>query len=66
MINVPEPLEVFYKNWKGVTRLRTIIPISLDYKATDYHNLQWMLRCIDTEKNEIREFALVDCDFTRE
>lgn len=54
-------VKILYTNWKGETRERAIIPISIEYKSTEWHKeKQWILNALDTEKNEQRGFAIVD------
>lgn len=53
-----------YKNYKGITAIRNAIPKSLEYKSTKYHpKTQWILTAFDINKEEMRDFALEDCDF---
>lgn len=55
------PLVMKYKNWRGVTSTRKIIPDYIWFGVTQYHqNLQWLLHALDAEKNEYRDFALAD------
>ncbi|MBL0372612.1 hypothetical protein JJB09_11290 [Rhizobium sp. KVB221] len=57
-------LQFQYKNWRGETSLRTIIPIEIWYGKTEWHPLeQWFIKAIDLEKGEERDFALVDIKF---
>ncbi|MFW3388075.1 UNVERIFIED_CONTAM: hypothetical protein RF648_18975 [Kocuria sp. CPCC 205274] len=52
---------VMYTNWKGETRERCIIPINMWYGETEFHKEpQWLLTALDTEKNQVRDFALKD------
>ena len=54
-------VQILYTNWKGETRLRTIIPISIEFKSTEWHKEeQWILNALDVEKNEMRSFAIKD------
>lgn len=54
-------VHIVYTNWKGETAERTIVPIELWYGATDYHpEEQWLLRALDIEKNDERNFAIKD------
>lgn len=55
---------MFYKNWKGQTGLRKIVPNKIEYKATEYHpEPQWILNAYDISKGADRDFALRDCQF---
>ncbi len=52
---------ILYTNWKGETRNRTILPVSIEFKATQWHpEAQWILNAIDLEKQEPRNFAIKD------
>lgn len=54
-------VKILYTNWKGETRERTILPISIEYKSTEWHTEeQWILNAMDIEKNEMRSFAIKD------
>lgn len=56
-----EPVKLVYKNWRGETAEREIIPRSLRYGSTEWHpEPQWLLLTLDVEKNAEREFALRD------
>lgn len=57
-------IEVNYKNHRGETRKRLIIPNSIRFAATEHHpKPQWILSCLDLEKKAYRDYALADCDF---
>lgn len=54
-------VNILYTNWKGDTRWRKIIPISIEFKMTQWHKKeQWILNAIDVDKNEERGFAIKD------
>ncbi len=56
-----EPLALPYKNWRGEISTRKILPIRLEFGATEWHpEPQWLLIAIDVEKNVERSFALKD------
>lgn len=57
-------LEGIYTNWKGETKSRKIVPLSLRYGATEWHpEKQWLLIAKD-EKGNKKEFALKDFNFS--
>lgn len=57
-------IEVVYTNYRGETRKRTIFPDRVYYGTTEWHpEPQWLLRALDLEKNEMRDFALKDICF---
>ena len=48
-----------YTNHRGERRLRLIRPVSIYFGTTDWHpTKQWLLRAIDCEKGETRDFAM--------
>ncbi|WP_198652739.1 hypothetical protein [Escherichia coli] len=50
-----------YKNWKGKISDRLVTEPSLWFGHTEYHSEdQWMMRALDVEKGEYRDFALKD------
>jgi hypothetical protein len=60
MIDFSKPrFTATYTNWRGETRERHLVAITLWYGSTNYHpEPQWLLRCMDLEKYEIRDMAL--------
>lgn len=53
-----------YKNYRGEVSKRNVIPQELIYMTdSEYHGEGYILRGIDTEKNEVRDFALSDFNF---
>ena len=57
-------VQVRYRNWKGVTALRRIRPISIRFGTTEWHpDPGYLLRAFDLDKQAERDFALADCDF---
>lgn len=53
--------KVKYKNWKGETAVRKIIPLSVFYGSTEYHKQeQWLMKVWDLEKGDYRTYALKD------
>lgn len=60
-------IQFHYKNWRGETSIRTVVPIKIWYGRTEWHPLeQWFIKAIDVEKGEERDFALVDMIFLNE
>lgn len=54
-------VNVRYTNYKGETSNRIIRPINIRFGATEWHSEpQWLLKCKDMEKNQIREFSMKD------
>lgn len=60
----PRALVGMYKNYRGETRSRRIIPLGVRHGATPWHKKpQWLLDAIDDDTKETRSFALQDFDF---
>ncbi|MFH1802080.1 MAG: hypothetical protein ABH864_01360 [archaeon] len=56
-------ITVVYKNWRGETAERRIIPIGVSFGSTDYHpQPQWLLRIYDLDKKSYRDYALKDIE----
>jgi len=55
------PLSFIYKNWKGNIDKRTVLPIRLWYGSTVFYKEdRWLLKVIDTNIMEERDFAIKD------
>ena len=55
------PIKVRYKNWKGETAVRTIVPREIFFGSSEWHKEpQWLLKVFDVEKNAERTYALRD------
>lgn len=55
-----------YTNWRRDTSVRTVIPQRLWYGKNEWHpSDQWFLHGFDVEKNEVRDFALLDIVFLK-
>lgn len=57
-----EPLAVVYRNWRGETSTRRIVPLAAPrFGTSEWHKEpQWLLRALDVDKGEEREFAMND------
>lgn len=54
-------LKFDYVNWEGKRGIRRMRPVEIWYGKTQWHPKRgWMLRAIDLEKNEERNFSLQD------
>lgn len=52
-------IAVEYKNYRGETAVRKVIPLELYYGNTEYHPQdQWLLRVWDMEKDAERIYSL--------
>jgi predicted DNA-binding transcriptional regulator YafY len=58
--NQPE-LKFDYINWEGKRAVRRVRPIEIWYGKTEWHPKNgWLLRALDLDKNEERNFSLSD------
>lgn len=48
-----------YTNYKGETAVRCIVPLNVKYEDNKYHGKTWILVCFDVDKQEKREYDLV-------
>lgn len=54
-------IKVKYKNWKGETSIRIIIPEQIHYGHTAYHPQdQWLLDVWDIEKDAQRTYSMMN------
>lgn len=54
---------ILYTNWRGEKSLRTIIPEKIYFGSTEWHpEEQWLLRALDIDKQESRDFAFKDIE----
>lgn len=54
-------VKILYTNWKGETSYRNIIPKSIEFKSTEWHETkQWILDAFDVDKQADRGFAVKD------
>jgi predicted DNA-binding transcriptional regulator YafY len=54
-------VRILYTNYRGVRQWRILTPIRLWHGATEWHpKPQWLLDAVDTEKGEVRSFAMTD------
>lgn len=57
-------IEMQYTNYRGVCSKRTIIPYKIEFRSTSYHpEPQWILTAYDFSRDDMRDFALADCQF---
>ncbi len=56
-----KPLHFTYRNYKGVTSDRKVIPLSIYFGSTEYHKEeQWLMSGFDLDKQADRVFAVCD------
>ena len=61
MIEYKKQIKVLYQNYKGVEKVRTIIPIEIYFGSTEYHKEEgWLLKVFDIEKQSERTYSLKD------
>lgn len=59
------PIKMVYRNWKGEVGERTIIPRRVWFGSTEWHpEMCWLLTAYDVDKDDMRDFALEDCQFS--
>jgi hypothetical protein len=62
MAEVPKHFfDTVYTNYRGETDRRSVFPIEINFKSTEYHNEeQYILTGIDLDRMVIRDFAVKD------
>jgi len=56
--------EMTCKNWRGEVAQRRVIIRSFRFGTSDWHKTPcWLMKAFDVEKQEEREFALLNCNF---
>ena len=54
-------IKIIYRNHRGLIGLRSIIPIHIVHKRTEFHpEPQWLIHCWDQDKKAYRDYALSD------
>lgn len=54
-------LTVEYRNYRGETSIRRIVPDRIWFGSTDWHpEAQWLLDGFDVDKDAYRSFAILD------
>ena len=55
-------LNILYKNWRGETSWRVVIPIEMKFAVSEWHGDEpsWLMVAMDVEKGVEREFKMVD------
>ncbi len=52
---------IVYKNYRGETGIRHVIPKAIRFASTDWHpEPQWLLEAYDVDKKADRSFAMKD------
>ena len=60
-IKTNNAIRVLYTNYRGVTAIRNIVPLSLSFGATEWHTTeQWLLKVWDCDRAAERVYALRD------
>lgn len=56
-----EQLRFYYRNYKGIHSMRTVVDPKFRYGESEFHKgMQWFLHAFDVEKDDFRDFAVVD------
>ncbi len=56
-----KPLVFKYKNWRGETSIRKVMPIKIWYGSTKWHPQEgWLLKAMDLDKDAERDFSIKD------
>lgn len=56
-----QTVRIDYINWEGKRGIRRIRPIRIFFGSTNWHKEdQWLLKAVDLDKGEERDFALKD------
>jgi len=54
-------LKFEYRNWKGRSSLRCVLPTKIYWGSTEYHKQeQWLMEAYDLDKKALRTFAVTD------
>ena len=60
-MRVTRAVEIVYTNWRRETAVRLVVPMKIWFGSTPYHpDEQWLMKALDVEKNEERDFAMKD------
>jgi predicted DNA-binding transcriptional regulator YafY len=55
------PMVFLYRNHRGETAERRVIPMSVEFCATEWHpEPQWILGALDLDRGVTRQFAMRD------
>lgn len=54
-----------YENWKGKVSARTILPVNMVFKHSEYHcktpeDKVWIIEAYDLDKKAMRDFCMDD------
>jgi predicted DNA-binding transcriptional regulator YafY len=56
-----QTLRILYRNYRGETSSRTVLPKRIWFGATEWHpEPQWLMDATDLEKDSERSFAMQD------
>lgn len=54
-------MKFYYRNYKGECGIRSVKEPVLYYGKTTHHpKMQWIMRAFDEDKQDFREFAVID------
>ena len=64
MVSANKAVMFRYLSHRHEAGTRTATPVSIYFGSTEWHpRPQWLMVAWDHDKEAVREFALVDCDF---
>jgi hypothetical protein len=56
-----EPISILYRNYRGSTAIRRIVPSRIWFGSTEWHpEPQWVMEAVDLDKGAERSFAMRD------
>lgn len=54
----PSMVLIDYTNHRGENSTRRVVPISIAFKQTEWHETGWILTAVDMDKQAIRDFEM--------
>lgn len=59
------PLKFVYTNWKGEVKLRTVLPLGIEFMQNEYHGEYplWLMIAFDLDKQAMRYFDLKKIEY---
>ncbi len=60
-------VKMLYRNWRGEVARRSFTPVNMFHGTNEYHPVaDWLIEGVDSDKNEVRTYALKGFDMTNE
>ena len=61
LVKMQKALKFKYKNWENKIAIGTVRPIKIWFGKTQWHPKEgWLLKALDLDKNEERDFSVKD------